>query len=816
VLGLSALRRRLASSIGAQVLAGFGLSVAVALLVALVSLSAARDTTARLEALQEAQRRMVAALKDLELSTELQSSSVQAFLLSGDERYLEGQARGRALFEEGFSTLESMTLADEGLDQLDQIARARERFESSALSQLVLYRQGWPRSSTFLWRGEGADTKEQLEREIQLYRTWYETAVLEDVTVARSRGSLAMLVSVLLVLTAALVGLVVGLRLTRSITHRLGALAGAAEVIGRGDFSARVALAGFDEVAALGSAMNQMAAHLEDAQRALDQSRQKLRESLEQYRLLSENAMDIVYALDVSGRYSYVNAAIEQMAGYKPHEVLGRHFVEFLPEELRASRIESFERRMRGEDVGTMAEIEYLAKDGRRVPLELRLATIEAEGRIVGMQGIARDVTRRRAMEAQIRRLAEQEHRRAEQLQEVARVGRRVTQLASLEALLPNVAGLVNEVFGYPRVAIFLTDPDSGLAHFRAWAGEYAAPLPSVFSQAPEQGIIGWVAAHGEPLRCGDVRAEPRYIEVPATAGTQSELAAPIRAAGEVIGVLDVQSCELDAFDANDEATLTILADQVGTAIQNARLFEQQHSLAVAEERNRLAREIHDTLAQGLTGITLQLEVADALLDVGPEDARPKIHKALELTRANLEEARRSVMDLRAAPLQDRTLTQALEELVSTFGVEEDVRADFAAHGVGGRLPSALEAGLYRIAQEALNNVARHADATTVHLTLERQEDSLVLCVEDNGTGFDPTAPPPSDRRKGGFGLVGMHERARLLGGQLVVNSAPNEGTRLVISVPAARYVNAPPSGNGATGDTQPLAHANAGLSGVE
>jgi len=271
-----------------------------------------------------------------------------------------------------------------------------------------------------------------------------------------------------------------------------------------------------------------------------------------------------------------------------------------------------------------------------------------------------------------------------------------------------------------------------------------------------------------------------------------------VSSAGEVLGVLDVESTQPEAFDANDEATLMILADQVGTAIQNARLFEQQHSLAVAEERNRLAREIHDTLAQGLTAITLQLEVADALLEVGPDQARPKIGKALELTRSNLDEARRSVMDLRAAPLQERTLLTALEDLVRAFGIENDVQVDCSARGVRDRLPSAIEAGLYRIAQEALNNIGKHADATTVQVTIERADESLVLSIKDNGLGFDPSAPQPDRRDKGGFGLIGMHERARLLGGQLEVTSAPNEGTRVVVTVPAPRQREVAAVGAGA------------------
>ena len=600
---LRSLRARLAGSLGAQVLGAFGLTVVLTLLAALISLSATRDATLRLQALQEAERRMVSAIKDLELGAELQSDAVQAFLLSGDPRYLNDQARGQARFGEAFGTLEARTAADEGLDRLDAIARARERFESSAASQLALYQQGWRRSATFLWGSEGQQAKQQLEEQINAYRAWYEAAVQEGVAAAQWRGRAALVLSILLIVLAAAGGLVVGIRLTRSVASRLGALAAAARAIGQDDFSVRTAVAGVDEVAALGTAMNRMAEHLEQSQRALEESRQKLRQSLEQYRLLSENAMDIVYALDRDGRYSYINASIEQLAGYRPDELIGRRFTEVLPPELRAARLESFERRMRGEDEGTSAEIEYLAKDGRRIPLELRLATIRRDGEIVGMQGIARDMTRRKALEAQIRRLAEQEHRRAEQLQEVARVGRKIARLASLDELLPNVAGLLHEVFGYERVAIFLFDQESHLASLRAWAGRFAAPPPKLFSLGEEQGIVGWVAARGEPLRVGDVRNEPRYLEVPATAGTRSELAVPIRVGGQVLGVLDVESLEIDGFDASDEATLMILADQIGQAIQNAQLFEQQHNLAVAEERNRLAREIHDTLAQGLTAI---------------------------------------------------------------------------------------------------------------------------------------------------------------------------------------------------------------------
>src|SRR5688572_19701494 len=199
---------RLSTSIGAQILASFGVAVVMALVVALISLSATKDATDRLENLQEVQRRMVTAVKDLELGAELQSDAVQAFLLSGDERYLRDQQRGRTRFADAFEVLSTYTLADEGLDRLDEIARTRQLFEDSASSQLALYRQGWQRSATFLWRTEGQESKEQLERRIDAYRFWYEAAVLEDVSAAQERGRLALIIAITLVITAAVLGLV--------------------------------------------------------------------------------------------------------------------------------------------------------------------------------------------------------------------------------------------------------------------------------------------------------------------------------------------------------------------------------------------------------------------------------------------------------------------------------------------------------------------------------------------------------------------------------------------------------------------------------
>ena len=215
--------------------------------------------------------------------------------------------------------------------------------------------------------------------------------------------------------------------------------------------------------------------------------------------------------------------------------------------------------------MSSTAEIEFLAQDGRRIPLDLQLCAIERDGEIVGLQGIARDITRRKAMEARVRHLAEQEHRRAEQLQTVARVGRKIARLTSLQELLPNVANLMHQLLGYERVAIFLLDPERKLASLGAAAGRFAAPVPQSHDVAENEGIIGWVAAHGQMLHVQDVRLDPRYVARRATVDTLSELAVPIRTGGQLLGVLDVESTRVNAFDANDEATITIMSRQIAT-----------------------------------------------------------------------------------------------------------------------------------------------------------------------------------------------------------------------------------------------------------
>ncbi|MBN8617375.1 MAG: GAF domain-containing sensor histidine kinase [Anaerolineae bacterium] len=265
------------------------------------------------------------------------------------------------------------------------------------------------------------------------------------------------------------------------------------------------------------------------------------------------------------------------------------------------------------------------------------------------------------------------------------------------------------------------------------------------------------------------------------TAGLRQHASIPLNAHGKPLGILNVASTDWVDLHDDDLKLLYLVGDLVAIAIERARLFDRSAELGAIEERNRLAREIHDTLAQGLTAIALQLETADALLESGLpiERVRQSVTQALQLTRSNLEEARRSVMDLRAAPLEGHPLDVALRNLATEWASRRKIIYNFEVVGSPRPLPMRVETGLYRILQEALTNIGRHAQAHHVTVQLVMMPDQIHLHIADDGRGFDPDQTSPNH-----YGLIGMNERANLLAGTLQISSSPGEGTELDIFIP--------------------------------
>ncbi|MGB3681027.1 MAG: sensor histidine kinase, partial [Rubrobacteraceae bacterium] len=211
-------------------------------------------------------------------------------------------------------------------------------------------------------------------------------------------------------------------------------------------------------------------------------------------------------------------------------------------------------------------------------------------------------------------------------------------------------------------------------------------------------------------------------------------------------------------------------------------LAEEERRAGMLEERGRLAREIHDTLAQGFISIVTHLETAEEELPPGSKPAQRHLDQARQTARENLVEARHLVAALRPEILEGSSLPEALERLANRWSETSGVSAKLTVTGDCERLSQELQVALLRVAQEALSNVRKHASASEATVTLSYAEDVVVLDVQDDGVGFDPDAA--ADVAEGGFGLQAMRERVEQFGGRLTVESAPGDGTTLAVQLP--------------------------------
>jgi len=256
-----------------------------------------------------------------------------------------------------------------------------------------------------------------------------------------------------------------------------------------------------------------------------------------------------------------------------------------------------------------------------------------------------------------------------------------------------------------------------------------------------------------------------------------------MKAQEKIIGVINVQSDRLDDFDESDLAVLQSLANQAAIAIENARLYEQARKLAVMEERQRLARELHDAVTQTLFSASLIAEAVPDLWESDPQEGRALLAELQQLSRGALAEMRTLLLELRPAALVEANLRDLLRQLGEAVAGRAGVPVTVAVDDFG-PLPEEVHVALYRIAQEALNNVVKHAQASQVEVLLHCEDGDdqdtdmfqIELTIGDNGRGFDLAHIPP-DR----LGLGIIRERAQAIGAGLEIESQPEQGTRISV-----------------------------------
>ena len=254
--------------------------------------------------------------------------------------------------------------------------------------------------------------------------------------------------------------------------------------------------------------------------------------------------------------------------------------------------------------------------------------------------------------------------------------------------------------------------------------------------------------------------------------GIVATLCVPMLIAGQVLGLISIRFRGKRSFHFQEIELARALAHQAMLAIQIIRLTAQSRDAAVVEERNRLARDIHDTLAQGFTGIIVQLDAAEDATSKGMRlESDAHVARASELARDSLGEARRSVRALRPLALEEKTLSDALKALFLKMTVGTSLQLHFSCHGASLELPPIWEENLLRIGQEVLTNALRHAEATRFDAAIAFTQTGFSLELSDDGRGFNPNASHD------GFGLIGIRERVEGMAGNLLIRSALGEGT---------------------------------------
>jgi two-component system NarL family sensor kinase len=386
-----------------------------------------------------------------------------------------------------------------------------------------------------------------------------------------------------------------------------------------------------------------------------------------------------------------------------------------------------------------------------------------------------------------------------------------------LDRMLQGVATLVTETTGTDVCFVHLLDEQGRVLRMHGATPPFDH-LVGTIELAVGEGVSGWVAEHGEPVVIVDDKtADPRYRYIPALRGEEftSMVSVPVvTPRGHLVGVLNVHTRRRREFTSPDVDLLRSVAGLVAGAIENARLHrrlaEREEALErFAErmvewqeaERRRLAGEIHDGISQRIVSLFFHLSAAADAIAAGPGPslalAAGQIGRAQELAAAALDETRSAIAGLRPPVLDDLGLAASLESLGHSFpGLEVSVEAADL------RLADHVETAVYRTAQEALQNVAKHAAATSALIRLFCRGDRAVLEVTDDGRGFDaglpgqdasgavaPGAPPT------GFGLAAMRERAELLGGALELITAPGRGTTVQVVLPLTPPGVAPPPG---------------------
>ncbi|MGE0227502.1 MAG: histidine kinase [Dehalococcoidia bacterium] len=600
-------------------------------------------------------------------------------------------------------------------------------------------------------------------------------AITAGVEVEGTRTLWAMLAAMCALFLAGLVA--AGYLNRRILLSPISALLRGTRAVGAGDLETAIPVGSRDELGHLAAGFNAMVDDLRTRSASLEREVAEREEAQGELAALFAAMDDVVIVFDRDGRCVRVAPTNPDLLYAPAADVEGRKLQEFMPKEQADLFLNAIH-----------ACLETEARQTIEYPMDVPTGERWFSAAITPMGAervvyVARDVTEReQAAQLLERRVVE----RTRELNALLDVSRDVASTLDLQDLATRVLTQLRLIVPCDGAAILLVEEDSAVILETNGRIEIdRGPLAGRRLPLPVPGPGGEAIERRAPVVVSDVESKwlstEGALDLPLSIpGARSWLAVPLIAQDHVVGVLTLWSALPGLYGREHTELAMALASQAAVAIDNARLYQQASSVAALEERQRLARELHDSVSQALYGIALGAQTARQLLDSDPKQAIPPVDYVVSLAEAGLAEMRALIFELRPESLAAEGLVSALEKQAAAIRARYDLEV-VTSLSPEPDVPLDVKEALYRIAQEAMHNSIKHARAHRIRLLLQTAESTLRLEATDDGIGFDVDGDFP-----GHLGLRSINERAASIGGSVSVESSPGNGCRVAVRVPRA------------------------------
>ncbi|MBI5352725.1 MAG: PAS domain S-box protein [Chloroflexi bacterium] len=504
----------------------------------------------------------------------------------------------------------------------------------------------------------------------------------------------------------------------------------------------------------------------------------------QQYRIIFEAAGDGMIISDiVTGCVVDANPAAIAMHGYTRDEFIGLHLTAYIHSDSQRLFVKSATDTQPGIILDTPAV--HLYKDGSSVYVEVRRTPIPFQGRLC-LLSVVRNVSERINAERVLNQRSELHAREQAMLLTISHT------LASTLELQPGlILDQLHEIIKYTHGGLFALEGSMLVTLAMRGTSQLEQSAP-IFIHSNTPGNLATLFNRHRPTRIADVWSDdPQAIFLRSflddgaallLEDMQSWMWVPLAVRGRIIGCIGIAESSKDYFTVHHAELALSVANQAAITMINAELYSKAKDLAVLEERQNLARNLHDAVNQSLFSASLIAEVLPRLWDKDQQEARRSLEDLRRLTRGAMAEMRAMLAELRPSTIIDSSLSDLLRLLGNAFSGRTNVPITVNVSGEF-FLPAEAQVTFYRVCQEALNNIAKHAKATQVEIELKQEEEVIEMHIQDNGLGFDPTKT-----LSGHYGLGMMRERAEAADASLTITSQPGRGTELTI-----RWTQTPP-----------------------